>query len=442
MMKRMITLLACTLLAACGGAGVGNPALPGQTVSPPVSTSSGNSISSRIKHVVIIFQENRTPDNLFHGLPGADTAVSAKLHNGTVIPLKPVDLGNPRDIFHQHTDATRDIDGGKMDGFDLSPRSLAWGLSYVPQAEVQPYFDLAEQYTFGDRMFQSNAGPSFPAHQYLIAGQSAGVVENPGSASFGETPLSWSCLAPTGTVAQTITPSGQPGPSIFPCFDYKTIGDLLVGAGHTWREYVPKIGVDFGGQWTAFDAIRHIRFGPQWSNIVTPETGVLTDAAKPLADVTFVMPSLHNSDHSADALTNDGGPDWVASVVNAIGKGPNWNSTAIIVTWDDWGGFYDHVPPPTVDAIGLGVRVPLIIISPYAKRGYVSHVQHEFGSILKFTETAFHLPSLGTRDAISDDLSDCFDFNQRPRAFRAIAVKHSPQYFISRKADSEPADGD
>ena len=440
-MKRMTIVLACALFAGCGGGGgassPGGPPVPVATATPP-----GGSPASVIKHVVIIVQENRTPDNLFQGLPGADIASSGLTHDGRTVALTPNDLGTTVDIWHQHSDALRDIDGGKMDGFDLSPRSLAHAYTYVPRSQTQPYFDLASQYVFADRMFQSNTGPSFPAHQYLIAGQSGRAYDNPASASFGVSPGSWSCTAPTDTTVATVAISGAPGPAVYPCFDYQTIGDTLVSAGHTWREYAPKVGNDFGSQWTAFDAIRHIRFGAQWGNVISPETSVLTDAAKGLADVTWVKPSIHNSDHTDAGRIDNGGPDWVASIVNAVGQSPDWNSTAIIITWDDWGGFYDHVVPPKVDVMGLGMRVPLIVISPYAKHGYVSHVQHEFGSILHFTESVFNLPSLGTRDALSDDLRDCFDFTQKPRPFRAIAVRHTAAYFLSRKADSEPPDAD
>ena len=190
----------------------------------------------------------------------------------------------------------------------------------------------------------------------------------------------------------------------------------------SWRYYAPTYGAA-GYIWSAYDAVRQIRFGADWNSyVVSPETTVLTDApAGNLSSVTWVTPSQANSDHPLGQSTS--GPQWVASVVNAIGASPTWNSTAIFIVWDDWGGFYDHVAPKQVDAMGLGFRVPLMVISPYAKRGYVSHVDHEFGSLLRFTEEAFGLPSLGTRDAISDDLQDCFDFTAPPAPYKAIATR-------------------
>ena len=132
----------------------------------------------------------------------------------------------------------------------------------------------------------------------------------------------------------------------------------------------------------------------------------------------------------------------MAAVVNAIGKSAYWNDTAIFVTWDDWGGWYDHVTPPIYNAYELGFRVPLIVISPYAKNHYVSHPQHEFGSILKFTEKIFGLPSMHTTDERADDLFDCFDFSQPPRKFRKIPAPFPPKYFFENPPGGGPPDDD
>ena len=142
-----------------------------------------------------------------------------------------------------------------------------------------------------------------------------------------------------------------------------------------------------------------MRYGSEWkTNIVSPEKAVLTDASNgKLPSVAWVIPDGINSDHAGFGRS-DKGPSWVAGVVNAIGQGSDWNSTAIIILWDDWGGWYDHVAPPQLDYAGLGFRVPMIVVSPYAKQGYVSSTQYEFGSVVKFVEEAFGLGSLGTDD--------------------------------------------
>jgi phospholipase C len=459
---RNAALAAAALLAtsACGGGG-GNgggagspssliPSSNGQPPSQPSGVASGLiSSSGPIKHVVIIIQENRTPDNLFNGLPGADTVRTALLHDGTTMQLTPSTIGAENDPCHLHPCFETDYDNGKMDGFDVArPKDGLAPMTYVPQADAQPYWTLAERYAFADRMFQSNSGPSFPAHLYLIAGQSAGVdglpFNNSNTTDLGTNSM-WSCGAPAGTLVGTLLPNGQNGPQIFPCLDFPTLADDLVAHGHTWRYYAPADGANTGYVWSAYSAIKHIFDDPaQWGNVVSPETKILTDAANGnLPDVTWVVPSLVNSDHGTTWQHDNGGPDWVASIVNAIGSGPLWNSTAIFITWDDWGGYYDHVVPPTVDYMGLGFRVPLIVVSPYAKHGYVSHVTHEFGSILRFTEETFGIPPLGTRDVLSDDLGDMFDFSQTPQPFQAIRTRFSAAHYLRQPAwEDLPPDND
>jgi phospholipase C len=206
----------------------------------------------------------------------------------------------------------------------------------------------------------------------------------------------------------------------------------------TWRYYAPAVQ-DAGAAWSAYDAIRHIRYGSTWNSVVSPETNILTDAPKgDVATVTWVVPTFLNSDHP-NSLSSSG-PQWVASVVNAIGASPAWNSTAIFVTWDDWGGWYDHVVPPQLDNMGLGFRVPLLVISPYARHGYVSHVQHEFGSLLHFTEKAFGLQALAASDTRADDLSDCFDFTQTPQPFVQLLTTRRPSSFLHVPESKAPDD--
>ncbi len=242
--------------------------------------------------------------------------------------------------------------------------------SYINPSETEPYWTLAKTFTLGDRMFQSNTGPSFVAHQYMIAGQSAHASENP-------TGGVWGCDAAAGATVALLGPNGTDLlPGVFPCFDYKTMADLLDAKGITWRYYAPGPTTDSFYIISAYQAIRHIRYGMDWtSDVISPETQVLTDIANgKLAQVTWIVPSFNNSDHPGAPPQ---GPDWVASIVNAIGASQYWNSTTIFIAWDDWGGFYDHVLPPQTDDMGLGFRVPVIVVGPYAKRGYVSHVTHE-----------------------------------------------------------------
>lgn len=406
---------------------------------------------AHIKHVVIIIQENRSVDDLFNGFPGADTVRVGMSHDGPVA-LQPVPLDYPADVDHQHRAWVAEYDGGKMDGFDrvaTEPQQHAdFAYAYVPQSEVQPYWTMAQEYTLADRMFQSNSGPSFPAHLYLIAGQGDYIDSNPNH--LNTSTFAWGCDSPPDARVTVLNALGEEVPGPFPCLDFDTLADTALSEGVTWRYYAPGLQ-SLGNIWSAFDAIEHIRKSVLWNNVVSPETQVLTDArAGNLPAITWVVPTMQNSDHAAPhsstaenvGVTVQNGPEWVASVVNAIGEGPLWKTTAIFVVWDDWGGWYDHVAPPQLDRMGLGFRVPFIVISPWARRHYVSHVQHEFGSMLKFAEIAFGLPSLHTTDERADGLRDCFDFGQTPPPFVPIPTLRQAAYFLGHDTPDIPPDSD
>ncbi len=254
------------------------------------------------------------------------------------------------------------------------------------------------------------------------------------------TSLTWGCDAPPGTAVPTLNPDRTQGLGIFPCFDYTTLGDELDAAHLTWRYYAPPINQL--ALWSTYDAVRHIRYGNDWTtNVISPETRVLSDvAAGNLAAVTWVIPDLANSDHAASNSTS--GPQWVSSIVNTIGKSAFWQSTAIIVLWDDWGGWYDHVSPPQLDVHGLGVRTPLIVISPFEKHAYVSHVQYETGSVVRFIETQFDLSVLAASDARAADLGDCFDLSAPNGTFHPLAVWRSMRDFLNERSSEKPRDTD
>ncbi|MDQ2817309.1 MAG: hypothetical protein M3T49_03750 [Candidatus Eremiobacteraeota bacterium] len=404
----------------------------------------------RIRHIVIIIQENRSFDNLFAGFPGADTRPTGLLR-GKIVSLHPVPLEFPADVNHSHQDFLAAYDGAKMDGFD-GERQTPWQnpmypYAYVPREEIRQYWQMATEYVLADRMFQSNSGPTYPAHQYLIAGQSAMVSENPDRE--GTSTYAWGCDSPADATTLVLGPKGDEVRGPFPCFSYKTIADELDAARVSWRYYAPPFD-KIGSIWSAFDAIKSVRYGRDWGNVITPQTRALDDIrAGQLAGVTWIVPSFKSSDHAllgkdfaSKEVEADTGPQWVSSIVDAVGSSPFWENTAILVLWDDWGGWYDHVPPPQLDAMGLGFRVPLIVISPFAKRGYISHSMHEFGSVLKFTERTFGLATLTDVDARADDLSDCFDFDQVPRPFAWIDPGVDAAFFDRQTPDYMPADDD
>jgi phospholipase C len=435
------TLCLGIIVSGCGGGGGG-----GSTPPVPTPTPGG-----KIQHVIIVFQENRSPDNLFRGLPNADTNPAYGLNSqGGEVTLQPIDLEVAFDLGHSHPEFLTEWDNGKLDGWNNEPVTQCNRLQcppgpqrpyeYVPEAQVQQYWDLAQQYVFGDRMFQTNRGPSFPSHQYIISGTALAapnyvpyvIEDNPTN---GDHTPPGGCSSTRGTLVPLMDPlSGAVEQSVYPCFDHPVLMDLLDARHLAWRYYQPQTP-PASGLWT-LDAIKHIVDGPDLADISAPNTNILNDISTGnLPAVSWVIPTDAESDHPEGGGL---GPSWVATIANAVGSSAYWNSTALIVTWDDWGGWYDHVAPPTRNDDELGFRVPLIVVSAYAKAGYVSHVQYEFGSILKFIEQQLGLGSLGYTDALANDLSDCFDFTQTPRKYQQIQSKYSRSFFLRMPNDTRP----
>jgi phospholipase C len=377
---------------------------------------------SAIQHIVFIIKENRTYDNYFGTFPGADGATQGTISTGQVIPLGHLPDRTPRDIDHSFAAATTGIDGGKMDKFDLIHNANINGdyLAYTQfvESDIPNYFTYARNFVLGDHMFSSLTGPSFPNHLYTVGAQSAGAINNPAGGN-------WGCDAVATTRVQIMDASGNITTQ-FPCFDFKTLTDSLQTAGLTWKYYAP--GPGQGGYiWSTLNAIQHIRNTQLWTTNVVPETQFVTDAMNGnLPNVCWIV-SGATSEHPPDSSCV--GENWTVQQINAVMQGSDWNSSAIFLTWDDFGGFYDHVPPPKVDNYGFGPRVPLLIISPFAKQGFVSHTQYEFSSLLKFAERRFNLPALTARDTEANDMTDAFDFTQGPRA---------PMILQTRQCSSSP----
>jgi phospholipase C len=430
-------------LAACSSASQQRavPLAGGSVLTPLKAGGAG-----KIKHVIIIVQENRSFDNLFQGYPGADTVSRGKNSKGQTITLQPVSLTKQYVIDHSAKSMFAACDGSgtlpgtqcRMDGFDNEP---SYGgptnpqYVYVPQSESKPYFDMAHEFVLADRMFQSHLDESFVSHQYIIAAQAQSSVDLPGGY--------WGCDGgPSDTVA-TISHARQYSNPQVTCFDYTTLADELDEANLTWRFYTSKYTSPGGGggEWSGYQAVRHIRYGPDWDkDVIDPQKRFIKDVRRGnLKDVTWITPICLDSDH-----VNCGGgfgPSWVTSLVNAAGESKFWDSTAIFVMWDDWGGLYDHVPPPHLDYDGLGFRVPMIVISPYAKKDYVSHVRYEHGSILKFTEDVFGLARLAASDTRANSpAEDCFDFTRPPRKFVPIQAPKTAEFFLNQRNDGRAPD--
>ena len=443
-------LLLAVGVAGCSSAGVSSEGMPPRA---PVSRAAAVRSGVPVQHIVLMIQENRSFDDFFATYPGADGATTGKTHKGKTIPLRKRTLG-ALDINHVYQSYTTDCDlkGGvcQMDGFDLSKISQTpigtYPYQYANPDQIKPYWTIASQYVLADHMFQTQGSGSFTAHQDLIAGATRlndheSVIDTPSSSQ------EWGCDAKAGTVTSLITTQLQfefdKGP--FPCFTYPTgtLRDLLDAKGVSWRLYSPPHKGNTGGGaiWNAFDAIDVVRNGPEWkTNISVPETNIYNDITNgTLAQMSWVIPSEVDSDHPHKPQGTYTGPEWIASVVNAIGNSPYWDSTTIIIVWDDWGGFYDHVPPPFFDKQGgLGFRVPMLVVSPYVNAGKVNHTVFEFGSILKYVEETFKLGSLNTTDKRAKTMTPMFHYSQQPRAFQTIPSDHSKAYFLSRPPDYDP----
>jgi phospholipase C len=417
---------------------------------------------SPIQHVILMVQENRTFNDFFATFPGTDGTTTGVIKKSSechvagthTIRLKKVPLAVVKDLDHHYQDYWTSYDSGNMDDFDDAKfgngaPECTYPYQYTDPADIQPYWKLARQYALAEHMFTTQGGTSFSAHQDLIRGStqissSVALVNNPSG-------IPWGCDAPPGKRTSLITKNGryEAGQGPFPCsndfpasYNYNTLRDLLDAKSISWKYYVLPLRTNYGGLMTAFDVIAGVRYGPEWkTNIATPQTKIFDDINNGmLPAMSWLIPDKPDSDHPGGNIDN--GPAWVASVVNAVGQSSYWASTAIIVVWDDWGGFYDNAPPAQHGFGGLGFRVPALIISPYAKSGYISKTNYEFGSILKYIENNWHLGSLGTTDKTSTSIIDCFDYSQRPLKFRKIDAKYSARYFKRRAPSGLPIDSD
>jgi phospholipase C len=422
-------LLATVPAASLGDAGSGpgaNPTLMGQPVA-----------GSPIRHVIVLVQENRTFDNLFASsalanggpYPGADTTQTATV-DGKPLPLKEVPFEHPGDPSHSHASLMAEWNNGKMDGFGGDTIYTTFGMTmsepgfvyaYLPASQTTLYHLMAARYALADENFAPRLVPTFPSH-YTLATAQGRLAGNP-------TGGIWGCDARPGSTVP-IFGEGETviKPGVFPCFDQPTIADLLDNAHVTWRYYTGPYNQTFNQTVNVYDAFRKIRYGSDWRrDVVAPSSRVLADIAGcRLPQVSFVMPTALNSDHAGNLSTS--GPGWVASIYLAIVQTRDtrcdyYKDSAMILTWDDSGGWYDHVaPPPGPADTTWGFRIPILVISAWARSNYdprqphaqpfVSHTRRESTAITTFIEKNWALGNMGQRDASDDDLGDMFDYTR------------------------------
>ncbi len=483
----LLLAIAATAVAACGGGlssgGAGGGIIPG---------ARGHSASSKIQHVIVVIQENRSFDNFFATYSGANGATSGQaapmpspiaascaakgqpvITQPTAVPLTKVDLlgngfppnnfGHDNDLDHHYGGYLTELDNGNMDGFDLvkfgatgyGPQAeCTYAYQYVDPKDIKPYWDIAKQYVLADEMFDTQGSESFTGHQDLIAGGT--VVDYQGKDSIIDNPFvtwPWGCDSPPGTVTSLITTKLKylQGSGPFPCFTYGTVRDQLDAKKISWKYYTvySKKGPD--GAWSAFDAIKAVHNGSEWRTNITRSPNVIFKDIHngKLPSVAWITPEAPNSDHPAEfrivgkkKVPVDNGPSWVASIVNAIGKSKYWDSCAIVILWDDPGGFYDHAKPPFQDNQGgLGFRLPMLIVSPYTQP-HVEHTQYESASILKFIQDNWGLGVLpgATPDARAASIGNAFNFSQTPRPFHKIRSKYAESFFLNQPPSGLPVD--
>lgn len=400
---------------------------------------------SNIKHVVFIVRENRDFENMFShwndpalGYNPVNTVSQGTISTGQVIPLQDLPDAVSHDICHGWGCFVQAIDNGKMDGFDLQNVGAPCNMNgdyecYGRQtaAQMVNYFNYAANFALADNYYTSIKTATTPNHLYTVAAQSGGVITN---APFG-------CDSPPNDELAVIDANGNLSTQ-YPCVDMLTLMDELQAAGFSWRYYV-----DTKIPFNAMQLISHLRYGPLWQNNV-PDGNFVPDVQNGnLPQVSWLEATGEATDHPPYSLCF--GQNYTVNAVNAIMNSTQYwvnEPTAIFITWDDSGGWYDHVPPPVLDQYGLGIRAPLIVISPFTPlalnqnqqpAGSISHVQYEHSSVLRFVEDLFGLPSMTNRDSASNELATdpaFFDFNQSPRA----AVPLTPQVCVPNSTNSLP----
>ena len=449
---------------------------PAPSATATTAPSSGSTLlRDKIKHIIVIMQENRSFDTYFGTYPGAD---GIPMQNGvpTVCSTDPqtkqcikpyhnsedVNSGGP----HGATSATADIDGGKMDGFAAQFREASKGckgkslqtpgcvegktpdvMGWHDAREIPNYWTYAQNFVLQDKMFEPNASWSLPSHLFMVSAWSAncsnlndpmscvdaidGPATKPGAglaeADAGKLTYAWTDLTyllhkNNISWAYYLSEGSEPD-----CAD-----DAMLCQTKTQNAKVP-------GIWNPLPAFETVKTDNQLANIQTLDKFFTAAKGGTLPSVSWITPEQTVSEHPPAKISD--GQAYVTSLINAAMQGPDWNSTAIFLAWDDWGGFYDHVQPPKVDAIGYGLRVPGLVISPYAKKGFIDKQTLSFDAYLKFIEDDFlngaridpktdgrpdSRPDVRENASILGNLMSDFDFSQTPRQPMILEEKPKP----------------
>jgi phospholipase C len=384
---------------------------------------------SKIDHVIWIIQENHSFDNYFGTFPGADgipPSTCLPKMPGRQACVKPFHMTvnePPCDLSHFWNAAHADYDNGRMDGF-VWAEGTPYTMGYYDDREIPNYWTYARRYTLCDRFFSSFFGPSTQNHFYTVAAQDGGM-----------TLMCW-------TFSQCLDLLDERD-----AFSFASIVELFRKARLSWKYYNETLPLppgyvkrdqDIGnnnypdpkryGIWNPLPGFKDVRDDPASMARLLPLSQYFADLKDgTLPQVCWIVPAYRDSEHPAEPV--DQGMWYVTRVINALMESPYWKDSVIFLTWDDYGGFYDHVQPPAVDSLGYGPRVPMIVLSPYAKAGYISHRTYDFCSVLKFIEERWNLGHLTARDDRANDMRDCFDFAQPANAATVIPL---PQHITIR----------
>ena len=446
---------------------------PGGSPTPTTTTTLLPNGKSPIKHIVFLIKENRTFNHYFgaygHGAVGATeggtlvcTGNPKHCHPGKPYTLTPAVDQQPHDITHGFSSGLYSIDGGRMDGYNIigSGEDMS-GYSIMergpcdaqkgPSGEgcLPNYFRYADRFVLADHFFTSMYGPTFPEHLYTVAAQSDGIVDNKSTVdhpgSYCDDPTEFTphfplagpdALTPaqlkeimgyedhiTESIPDNLYRISRFWEQIRTCVNMKVLPDELHKAGVSWKYYAEP------DQWqNAMQAIDHVWNGPMRSHVQDPTHFVNDINAGKLPSVSWLIPPEPYNEHPGSDVSVCAGENWTVQHINAVMHSPIWRSTAIVVVWDDFGGFYDPVKPPHFDVMGLGPRTPALIISPYTRSGdnpdggYVDHTDYEFSSVLAFIEQTFGLKPMTKRDKQASPLAGAFDF-EHPN-FKPLALDY------------------
>ncbi|MDA4129479.1 MAG: alkaline phosphatase family protein [Thaumarchaeota archaeon] len=430
------------------------------SVSLAPNSSSSQTAANPLKHLIFILQENHSFDNYFGTYPGANNLSYAPPCCPTTLPAaaagpaiqpfhlnvsQPINIvgdelppgqmypnasdqliasstgGNvapfqlpvesSADLYHSWQAAHIDWNNGSMNGF-IAGEASNQTMGYYNRADIPYYWDYASNYVLDDTFYSSLLGPSFPNHLYITSGTSGNITGNPRA------------KGPDFQLTQYFN------------LTWTDLAQELSQSGISWKWYTGKANVTAPSYWDVLPVFSYFQKNPQIlkQNVVSTQNFVNSVQNGTLPSVSWIVPGSVWHPPTAPFTSSptiqycgtsehpparpDCGMDYVSYLVNALMNSPYWSSTAIVITWDDYGGFYDHVAPPQEDSFGEGFRVPTIVISPWAKHGYVDHTPYEFSSFLSLVETTFNVASLGTRDSFGvgkNNMMNSFDFSQVPQ---------------------------